>query len=227
MLRKVFKKPERWKVFFGLFTDELIKLGINSIGIVVIISVFIGAVITLQTAYNIEISIVPLYLVGLTTRDSMILEFSSTIVGLILAGKAGANIASEIGMMRVQEQIDALEIMGVNSASYLILPKIIAAIFIFPFLTLMSMMLGVSGGYVATVLTHAIPPAEYIYGIHYWFIPFYVTYSLTKTLFFGFFIASVSGYHGYFVKGGALEVGSRHKSQCFKNVNIIFLLRFK
>ncbi|MEA2043609.1 MAG: ABC transporter permease [Bacteroidota bacterium] len=207
-LGKVFKKPERWKVYFKLLIDELIKLGINSIGIVVIISVFIGAVITLQTAYNIEISIVPLYLVGLTTRDSMILEFSSTIVGLVLAGKAGANIASEIGMMRVQEQIDALEVMGINSASYLVLPKIVAAVFVFPFLALMSMILGVGGGYVATLLTHAIPPTEYLYGIHYYFIPFYITYSLTKMLFFGFFVATIPAYHGYFVKGGAIEVGA-------------------
>lgn len=208
MLRRIFKKPERGKVYFGLVLDELVKLGLNSIGIVVIISVFIGAVITLQTAYNIEVSFIPLYLVGLTTRDSMILEFSSTIVGLILAGKAGANIASEIGMMRVQEQIDALEIMGVNSASYLVLPKIIASMFIFPFLTLFSMFLGISGGYLATVLTQAVPPSEYLIGIHYYFIPFYITYSLTKTVIFGFFIATVSSYHGYYVKGGAIEVGN-------------------
>lgn len=207
MLGRIFKRPERARVFLSMVLDELVKLGLNSIGIVVIISVFIGAVITLQTAYNIEISFVPLYLVGLTTRDSMILEFSSTIVGLILAGKAGANIASEIGMMRVQEQIDALEIMGVNSASHLVLPKIVAAIFIFPLLTLFSMFLGIGGGYVATLMTHAIPPTEYIYGIHYYFIPFYITYSLTKMVLFAFFIATVSAYHGYYVKGGAIEVG--------------------
>jgi phospholipid/cholesterol/gamma-HCH transport system permease protein len=207
MQGRIFKKPERYRVYLGLFLDELVKLGLNSIGIVVIISVFIGAVITLQTAYNIEVSFIPLYLVGLTTRDSMILEFSSTIVGLILAGKAGANIASEIGMMRVQEQIDALEIMGINSASYLVLPKIVAAMFIFPFLSLFSMFLGISGGYIATVLTNAVPPTEYLFGIHYYFIPFYITYSLTKMVLFGFFIATVSAYHGYYVKGGAIEVG--------------------
>ncbi len=207
MLKRVFRRPERRRVFFSMVLDELVKLGINSIGIVIIISVFIGAVITLQTAYNINSALIPLYLVGLTTRDSMILEFSSTIVGLILAGKAGANIASEIGMMRVQEQIDALEIMGVNSVSHLVLPKVLAAMFIFPFLTMFSMFLGISGGYIATVITGAIPAADYVAGLHYFFIPFYITYSLTKMVFFAFFITTVSAYHGYYVKGGAIEVG--------------------
>jgi phospholipid/cholesterol/gamma-HCH transport system permease protein len=206
MLR-VFKKPEKTKIFINNILFEIEKLGIQSIGIVFIISIFMGAVITLQTAYNIEVSFVPLYLIGLTARDSMFLEFSSTIVGLILAGKAGANIASEIGTMRMREQIDALEIMGINSANHLILPKIIAAMFSFPLLTIFSMFIGIGGGYVATLLTNAVPPGEYLYGIHYYFIPFYITYSLIKAVIFAFIITTVPAYHGYYVEGGALEVG--------------------
>ncbi len=207
LMLRVFKKPEKTKIFINNILFEIEKLGIQSIGIVFIISIFMGAVITLQTAYNIEVSFVPLYLIGLTARDSMFLEFSSTIVGLILAGKAGANIASEIGTMRMREQIDALEIMGINSANHLILPKIIAAMFSFPLLTIFSMFIGIGGGYVATLLTNAVPPGEYLYGIHYYFIPFYITYSLIKAVIFAFIITTVPAYHGYYVEGGALEVG--------------------
>ena len=206
-LTKVFKKPEKKKIYFKLFFDEVDKLGISSIGIVLIISIFMGAVITLQTAYNIGTPLVPLWLVGLLARDSMILEFSSTIVGLILAGKVGANIASEVGMMRVKEQIEALEIMGVNSAGYLMMPKIIAGVFIFPFLTVFSMFVGIFGGYLACITTNAVSSMDYIAGLSFWFSPFYITYSIIKVLFFAFIITSVSGYQGYYVKGGAVEVG--------------------
>ncbi len=206
-LTKVFKKPEKKKIYFKLFFDEIDKLGISSIGIVFIISIFMGAVITLQTAYNIGTPLVPLWLVGLLARDSMILEFSSTIVGLILAGKVGANIASEVGMMRVKEQIEALEIMGVNSAGYLMLPKIIAGVLIFPFLTVFSMFVGIFGGYLACITTNAVSSIDYLSGLSFWFSPFYITYSIIKVLFFAFIITSVSGYQGYYVKGGAVEVG--------------------
>jgi len=207
LLTKVFSKPEKHKIFLRLVVRELDSLGIRSIGIVVIISVFMGAVITLQTAYNLENPLIPSYLIGLTARDSMILEFSSTIVGLILAGKVGSNIASEIGTMRITEQIDALEMMGVNSANYLILPKIVAAVLINPFLTIISIFVGISGGYLASLLTGAVSPASYIHGLHYAFIPFYITYALVKTVFFAFIITSVPAYHGYYSSGGALEVG--------------------
>ncbi|MDF1547794.1 MAG: ABC transporter permease [Bacteroidales bacterium] len=207
LLSKVFSRPEKTKIFLKAVVREMDNLGINSLGIVIIISVFMGAVITLQTAYNLENPLIPTYLVGLTARDSMILEFSSTIVGLILAGKVGSNIASEIGTMRISEQIDALEIMGVNSASHLILPKIIGAVLINPFLTIISIFVGIFGGYLATVFTGAITPDSYIYGIHYVFIPFYITYALVKTVVFAFIITSVPAYHGYYSSGGALEVG--------------------
>ncbi len=207
LIKKVFSRPEKGRVYVNQILEELVAVGFNSVGIVVIISIFMGAVITLQTAYNLENPLIPVYLIGLGTRDSMILEFSSTVVGLVLAGKVGSNIASEIGTMRVTEQIDALEIMGINSASYLILPKIVAAMFFNPFLTIISMFVGVFGGWAAGVITGAVSSSAFIYGIQYAFIPFYVVYALIKTIVFAFIIVSVSAYQGYYCQGGALEVG--------------------
>lgn len=207
LMSRVFSKPEKNKIYYKQVLKEIESLGINSIGIVIIISVFMGAVITLQTRYNLENPLIPLYLIGLTARDSMLLEFSSTIVGLILAGKVGSHVASEIGHMRITEQIDALEIMGVNSASYLILPKIAATVIFNPILTLISMFVGVLGGWAAAVLTGALSSADYIYGIQYWFVPFYITYSLVKTVVFAVIITSVPAFFGYYVKGGSIEVG--------------------
>ncbi len=224
LMGKVFSRPERYKIFFRSLVREMNKLGINSIGIVVIISIFMGAVVTLQSAYNLENPFVPRYLIGLGTRDSMILEFSSTIVGLILAGKVGSNIASEIGTMRITEQIDALDIMGINSASYLILPKIIAAVFINPFLTVISIFVGIIGGYLAALLTGAVSPDDFLYGVHIYFIPFYITYALVKTVFFAFIITSVPSYHGYYASGGALEVGkSSTRAVVYSSVLILLI----
>ncbi|NPA67087.1 MAG: ABC transporter permease [Chlorobi bacterium] len=222
-LKKVFKRPQKRNIFIQNIFFEIEKLGINSIIIVFIISVFMGAVITLQTAYNIEVSFVPLYLVGLGTRDSMFLEFSSTIVALILAGKVGANIASEIGTMKIREQIEALDIMGVNSESYLVLPKIIAAVFSFPLLTLFSMFVGIFGGYIAVWLTGAIPIDDFVYGLHYYFVPFYITYSVIKMTVFAFIIATVPAYQAYFIRGGALEVGRANtKAVVYSSVLVLF-----
>jgi phospholipid/cholesterol/gamma-HCH transport system permease protein len=207
LLKKVFSKPEKPVLYYKQTLRELVYLGINSIGIIAIISFFMGAVITLQTAYNTENPIYPKYLIGLGCRDSMILEFSSTIAALILAGKVGSNIASEIGTMRVTEQIDALEIMGVNSASYLILPKMIATLIFNPFLTLMAIIIGIFGGWIAGTVAGVITSENFIYGIQYAFIPYYITYSLIKTIFFAFIITSVSAFQGYYVDGGSLEVG--------------------
>ncbi len=207
LIFRVFSKPEKTKIYLKQTVREIENLGVNSIGIVIIISIFIGAVITLQTRYNLESSWIPLYLIGLTARDTILLEFSSTMVGLILAGKVGSNIASEIGHMRITEQIDALEMMGVNSASYLILPKIVAAMIFNPFLTIISMVIGIFGGWLAAIITGAVSSADYIYGIQYWFEPFYITYALVKTVVYAFIITSVSAFYGYFVTGGALEVG--------------------
>lgn len=207
LLVKVFTKPERGKIYYSLIVKEIDKLGIQSIGIVAIISAFMGAVITLQTAYNTENPFLPEYLIGLAARDSILLEFSSTIIGLILAGKVGSNIASELGTMRVTEQIDALEIMGVNSASYLILPKIVATILFNPFLTMLSIVIGIIGGWSVGVFTGVVTTQSYIEGIRYAFIPYYITYAIIKTIVFAFLITTISAFYGYRVQGGSLEVG--------------------
>jgi len=207
LLYKVFSPPEKKSVYYKQFMKEIQKLVIDSIGIVVIISTFMGAVVTLQTAYNLENPFLPTYLIGLGCRDSLILEFSSTLIALILAGKVGSNIASELGTMRVTEQIDALEIMGVNSASYLIFPKIMAAVIFNPLLTTISIIVGLFGGWVAVISTGVVSSEEYIYGIQYGFVPFYVTYAMVKTVVFAFIITSVSSYNGYYAAGGSLEVG--------------------
>lgn len=221
-LKKVFSKPEKVSVYYRQTMFEFVSLGLTSIGIITIISFFMGAVITLQTAYNTENPIYPTYLIGLGCRDSIILEFSSTVAALILAGKVGSSIASEIGTMRVTEQIDALEIMGINSASYLVLPKIIATFFFNPILTLISICVGIFGGWVAGTTTGVITSENFIYGIQYAFIPYYITYSLIKTVFFAFIITSVSSFQGYHVDGGSLEVGrSSTKAVVYSSVLIL------
>jgi phospholipid/cholesterol/gamma-HCH transport system permease protein len=222
-LKKVFSKPEKASIYYKQTIREIIFLGLNSIGIITIVSFFMGAVITLQTAYNTENPIYPAYLIGLGTRDSIILEFSSSVAALILAGKVGSNIASEIGTMRVTEQIDALEIMGVNSASYIILPKIIATLFFNPFLTIISIIVGVFGGWIAGTVTGVITSENYIYGIQYAFVPYYVTYSLIKTVFFAFIMTSISSFHGYYVDGGSLEVG-RASTKAVVHSSILILM---
>lgn len=204
---RVFSKPEKFGIYRENTFKEMISLGIGSMGIVAIISLFMGAVITIQTASNIDSPWIPSYTVGFTTRQSVILEFSPTIIALILAGKIGSNIASEIGTMRVTEQIDALEIMGINSASYLTLPKIIAALFINPFIIIYSMFLGMFGGWIVAVSTGIVTSNQYIYGLQYDFKPFDITYALIKTVVFAFVITSIPAYHGYYTRGGALEVG--------------------
>jgi len=223
LLKKVFSIPEKPSIYYKQTMHEMIYLGINSIAIVTIISFFMGAVITLQTAYNTENPIYPTYLIGLGCRDSILLEFSSTIVALILAGKVGSNIASEIGTMRVTEQIDALEMMGVNSASYLILPKIIATFIFNPFLNLISIIVGIIGGWLAGTLSGVITSEDFIYGLQYAFIPYYVTYSMIKTVIFAFIITSVSAFHGYYVEGGSLEVG-RASTKAVVYSSVIVLL---
>ena len=207
LMKRAFGQPEKYSILYRQVMREIEKVGINSFGIIVIISIFVGAVITIQVNFNIENPLLPTYLVGLTVRDSLLLEFSSTMMALILAGKVGSSIASELGMMRITEQIDALEVMGINSASYLILPKIIASVIFFPILCLLSIIVGLFGGYFACVLGDIIPPADYIDGMQYGFQPYYISYAMTKTVFYALIITSVSSYYGYHVKGGAVEVG--------------------
>lgn len=224
LLVRVFSRPERWRIYWEQMLKEINKLGLESMGIITIISVFMGGVITIQTASNIDSAFIPLYTVGFAARQSIILELSPTIIALILAGKVGSNIASEIGMMRVTEQIDALEIMGVNSAAYLILPKIVAAVFINPFLIVFSMFLGMLGGWLAGTLTGIVPSESFIYGLQFDFRSFDVTYALIKTLFFAFIITSIPAYHGYFTSGGAIGVGhSSTRAVVYSSVVVLIL----
>ncbi len=206
MMKKVMSRPEKWSMFFQQLRLETTKIGLDSVGIVIIISFFIGAVVTIQQYLNIEDPFIPKYMIGLVTRDALILEFSPTMIGLILAGKVGSNISSEIGTMRVTEQIDALEIMGINSASFLVLPKIVAAMLSFPILVILSISVGIFGGLIGGQSVGVLT-SDFILGLQYEFIPFYVTYSLIKTVVFAFIITSISAYFGYFTKGGAINVG--------------------
>ncbi|MBW6459155.1 MAG: ABC transporter permease [Bacteroidales bacterium] len=208
LMIQVFRKPAKWKVFWKQLMTEFQKIGVESMGIVAIISVFMGAVAAMQVAFNIDSPLIPLITVGFTVRQSIILEFSPTVISLILAGKVGSRIASEIGTMRVTEQIDALQTMGVNSANYLILPKMVAALLFNPALITMSMFLGLVGGLVACVSLDLVSYTVYIEGLQAWFDPWSITYALIKTVIFAFIIVSVSGFNGYIIKGGALDVGN-------------------
>lgn len=222
LMIQVFRKPQRMRIFGIQLLKEIDSIGIGSLGIAAIITTFMGAVVTLQTAANIDSPIIPGYAVGYATRESVILEFSSTIACLILAGKVGSSIASQIGTMRVTEQIDALEIMGINSANYLVLPKIMASILIFPFIVSICMIMGIAGGWLSGEFTGEVPTDQYMEGILYRFKPFNVYYSLIKSVFFGFIITSISAYHGYYTKGGALEVGqSSTKGVVYSSVAIL------
>ena len=223
LMKRTFGQPEKHSILYRQVMREIEKIGINSFGIVVVISLFVGAVITIQVNFNIENPLLPTYLVGLTVRDSLLLEFSSTMMALILAGKVGSSIASELGMMRITEQIDALEVMGINSASYLILPKMIAAVVFFPILCLLSIIVGLFGGYLACSLGDVVPASEYIEGIQYGFRSYYISYALTKTVFYAIIITSVSSYFGYHVKGGAVEVG-KSSTKAVVQSSILILL---
>jgi phospholipid/cholesterol/gamma-HCH transport system permease protein len=222
MLKRVFARPERHRMYFRQLFREIDNLGVNSVGIVIIISVFIGGIMVIQFAYSMSNPLYPTELVGLGTRDTLILEFSSTMLALIMAGKIGSNITSEIGTMKVTEQIDSLEIMGVNSASFLILPKIVAVVFIFPFLFIVSVFFGLIGGLVTGPIAGVITMPEYLDGVRYLFYPYYITFSIIKSLVFGFLVASVPAYFGYYVQGGAFEVG-KASTRAVVNTNILIL----
>ncbi len=222
-MRVVFSKPEKWGIFRRRVFNEIQTIGINSIPIVVLMSTFMGAVIALQTAANIDSPLLPAYTVGYITQSTTILEFSPTIISLILAGKVGSNIASEIGTMRITEQIDALEIMGVNSLGFLVLPKVIAAIFFFPILVIFSMFLSMIGGWLALLLSGLLSTETYILGIRSFFDVYNIYYSLTKTVVFGFLIVSIASFYGYYAKGGSLDVG-RSSTQAVVNSSVSILI---
>lgn len=223
LMVQVFKWPLKGKVFWGQLMNEFQKLGLESMGIVAIISLFMGAVLTMQVAFNIDNPLISPLVIGFTVRQSVILEFAPTVISLILAGKVGSRIASEIGTMRVTEQIDALQIMGVNSANYLIFPKLVAAILFNPVLIIFSMLLGLIGGLVACELLSLTTFTMYVQGLQSWYDPWSVSYALIKTVIFAFIIVSVSGFNGYIIKGGALEVGNASTKAVVQSSILIIL----
>ena len=207
LMGRTFSVPERFRMFWKQYVKEMVQLGVNSIGIVLLISFFIGAVICIQMKVNIESPWMPRWVAGYTTREIMLLEFSSSIMCLILAGKVGSNIASELGTMRVTQQIDALDIMGVNSACYLILPKIIGMLTLMPFLVIFSSAMGVVGAYATSYIGHIMPPDDLTVGLQHEFIPWFMWMSIIKSQFFAFIITSVPAFFGYTVDGGSVNVG--------------------
>lgn len=207
MIWIVFSRPERWGVFRERLLQEIQMIGINSIPIVALMSTFMGGVIALQTASNMGNPLLPEYTVGYITRSSTILEFSPTIISLILAGKVGSNVASEIGTMKTTEQIDALEVMGVNSLTHLVLPKIVGAIFFFPILIIFSMALSLIGGWLSLILSGLSSTETYVLGIRSFLELYNIVYALVKTIIFAFLIVSIASFYGYYTKGGALDVG--------------------
>ncbi|MBS3992430.1 MAG: ABC transporter permease [Bacteroidetes bacterium] len=227
MLKQVFKRPQKWSIFKEMLFREIEDIGINSIGITAFISFFVGGVVVIQMALNLENPFIPRYLIGYATRMSLVLEFSPTLMSIILAGKVGSYITSSIGTMRVTEQIDALEVMGVNSLNYLVLPKIIASVIFYPLVVTLGIFLGIYGGLVAGNITDLIGTPDYITGLRTDLEPFHFTYSMIKTVVFAFVIATIPAYHGYYVKGGSLEVGrASTKAVVWTSVVIIVLNYF-
>jgi phospholipid/cholesterol/gamma-HCH transport system permease protein len=222
-MKMVFKRPEKRKIFWRQFIIEADKLIISSILLVGVISLFIGGVLVIQTASNLENPIIDKMYIGYMVRESLILEFCSTMIALILAGKMGSNISSEIGSMRITEQIDAMDMMGVNSAGFLVLPKVVASTILSPLLMLMSLALGLVGGFVVVETTHIIPPASYITGIKAFYNGFYIFYSCFKMSLFCFMISTIAAFNGYYAKGGSLGVG-RSSTKAIVVTSILILL---
>ncbi|NVK53046.1 MAG: ABC transporter permease [Flavobacteriaceae bacterium] len=226
MLSQVFSKPQRGRVFREAISREVEELGSKSIGIIAFISFFIGGVIALQTALNLENPLIPQSLIGFAAKRSIILEFAPTFCSIILAGKVGSYITSSIGTMRVTEQIDALEVMGINSLNYLVLPKIIATVFFYPFLITLGMILGVFGGWIAGSLTGIFSGVDYVEGVQMDFDPYLIQYSIIKTIVFAFLIATIPSYQGYYVKGGSLEVGKASTQSVVWTIVIIVICNY-
>jgi ABC-type transport system involved in resistance to organic solvents, permease component len=207
LMGRVFRRPEKWGVFWRYFFLELDKLCVKSIPLIMIISLAVGAVLVIQTATNMESPFIPKMYVGYMVRESLVLEFCSTLMALILAGKVGSNIASELGSMRITEQIDAMEMMGVNSANFLILPKIAAATLFNPFMMLISFICGLGGGWLIVHASNLISIGDYVTGLQFSFKPYYIVYSMFKMAVFSFIITSVSSFYGYNATNGSLGVG--------------------
>lgn len=223
-MKRVCTAPDKWRVFFQRTVFEISKLGVDSIPLVIVISVFIGAVIAIQMQLNISSPLIPAYSVGLATRDIVLLEFSNSILCLILAGKVGSNIASEIGTMRVTEQIDALDIMGVNSANFLVLPKMVGFVLFMPVLVAICIGTSMLGGYSVALLTDLITVSKFTYGLQAFFREWYVWYGIIKSVVFAYIIATVAAYYGYYVRGGALEVGKASTNAVVASSILILLM---
>ena len=223
MLRIIFSRPEKWSIFRNRIMNEIEIIGIKSLPIVALLSVFMGGVISLQTAANMTSPILPEYTIGYITRSSTILEFSPTIMSLILAGKIGSNIASEIGTMRVTEQIDALETMGINSLTFLVLPKIGGAVFFFPLMVVFSIGLSLIGGWLAVVLSGLSNTETFVFGLRSFFLIGDIWYALIKVVVFAFVIVTVSSFYGYYTKGGAIDVG-RSSTQAVVISSVVILI---
>ena len=222
-MKAVFRKPQKWRIFWRQFINEADKLILSSIILVGVISVFIGGVLVIQTASNLQNPMIDKMYIGYMVRESLVLEFCSTMIALILAGKMGSNISSEIGSMRITEQIDAMEMMGVNSAGFLVLPKVVASTFLSPLLMLFSLALGLVGGWIVVEATNIIPPPSYITGIKAFYNGFYVFYSCFKMSLFCFMISSIASFNGYYAKGGSLGVG-KSSTKAIVVTSILILL---
>lgn len=225
MIAEMFRKPTKWSVMKQLILKDIDDLVIGSLGIIAFISFFVGGVITIQTALNITSPLIPKYLVGFATRQSVILEFAPTFTSVIMAGKVGSFITSSIGSMRVTEQIDALEVMGINSLNYLVFPKAVA-LMLYPFAIAIGMFLGILGGMAACVYGGFSSLEDYIYGIQTEFIPFHITYAFIKTFVFAFVLATIPAFHGYYMKGGALEVGKASTTSFVWTSVVIIILNY-
>lgn len=224
LMKEVFTRPQKGKLFWKQVVDEIYYLGVDSVVIVAIISIFVGAAVTIQMKFNLDSNtIMPLYTIGYAAKKSIILEFSPTIISLILAGKMGSHIASELGTMRISEQIDALEVMGINSANFLILPKVIACVLFNPILIMMSIVLALAGGWAIGVSAAGLTTHEYVYGLQFDHNSFDLIYAMIKTVCFAFLISSISCFYGYYVKGGSLEVGKTStQAVIYSSIAVIF-----
>lgn len=225
MIKEVFRKPTKWSIMRSLILKEIDELIFGSLGILIFISFFIGGVVAIQTALNMTSELIPKNLVGFATRQSVILEFAPTFCSIIMAGKVGSFITSSIGTMRVTEQIDALEVMGVNALNYLVFPKIVA-LMLYPFLIAIAMYVGIFGGWIAGVFGGFSTSADFVEGVQLDFIPFHVTYSFIKTLVFAFVLATIPSFHGFYMKGGALEVGKASTTSFVWTSVVIIILNY-
>ena len=222
-IETLFVNKESFRTYVQRTVEEAIKIGIDSLTLVTIVSVFIGAVTTVQTANNLISPLVPNYVISTVVRDMTVLELAPTITSIVLAGKVGSNIAGELGTMRITEQIDALEVMGINSASYLVLPKLVAAVLMFPLLVILAGFLSLYGGYLAGTLTNVITGQDYVYGLRFDFRQYNIFMALVKSVVFAYLISTISAYQGFFTRGGALEVGQSSTSAVTKSCIAVLL----